>query len=106
MSYADLVSATTRNFPTDKRFGLTTQIRRAANSVSSNIAEGAARPPADFAKHLGYAAGSLYEVVTQAIIARNQGFINHADYQKLYAAAEEILRMLSGLRGSLDKSRQ
>ncbi|HTB80257.1 MAG TPA: four helix bundle protein, partial [Opitutaceae bacterium] len=50
--------------------------------------------------------GSLYEVVTQAIIARNQGFINHADYQKLYAAAEEIPRMLSGLRGSLDKSRQ
>jgi four helix bundle protein len=100
------VYATTRNFSADERFGLTTQIRRAANSVSSNIAEGAARPPADFAKHLGYAAGSLYEVVTQAIIARNQGFINHADYQKLYAAAEEIPRMLSGLRGSLDKSRQ
>jgi four helix bundle protein len=49
-----------------------------------------------------YAAGSLYETVTQAIIARNQGFLNPADYQKLYAAAEEVSRMLSGLRGSLD----
>jgi len=101
--YADLVYVTTRGFPADERFGLTAQIRRAASSISSNIAEGAARPPADFAKHLGYAAGSLYEVVTQAVIARNQGFLNPADYQKLHAAAEEISRMLSGLRGSLDK---
>jgi four helix bundle protein len=103
VAYADLVYAATRNLPADERFGLTTQIRRAAISISSNIAEGAARPPADFAKHLGYAAGSLYEVVTQGIIARNQGFLNPADYQKLYVAAEEISRMLSGLRSSLDK---
>jgi four helix bundle protein len=103
VAYADLVYVTTRNFPAEERFGLSSQIRRAAISISSNIAEGAARPPADFSKHLGYAAGSLYEVVTQAIIARNQGFIKPADYQKLHAAAEEISRMLSGLRGSLDK---
>jgi four helix bundle protein len=103
VTYADLVHVITRNFPADERFGLTTQIRRAANFASSNIAEGAARPPADFAKHLGYAAGSLYETVTQGIIARNQGFLNPADYQKPYAAAEEISRMLSGLRGSLDQ---
>jgi four helix bundle protein len=101
VAYADLVYVTTRNFPVEERFGLTSQIRRAA--ISSNIAEGAARPPADFSKHLGYATGSLYEVVTQAIIARNQGFIKPAYYQKLHAAAEEISRMLSGLRGSLDK---
>ncbi|HEV8072913.1 MAG TPA: four helix bundle protein [Opitutaceae bacterium] len=103
VAYADLVYATTRNFPVDERFGLTAQIRRAACFISSNIAEGAARPPADFSKHLGYAAGSLYETVTQAIIARNQGFLNPVDYQKLYVAAEEISRMLSGLRGSPDK---
>jgi four helix bundle protein len=101
VAYADLVYVATRSFPAKERFGLTAQIRRAANSISSNIAEGSARPPADFSKHLGYAAGSLYEVVTQAIIARNQGFLNPADYQKPYAAAEEISRMLSGLRGSL-----
>jgi four helix bundle protein len=55
VTFADLIYVTTRNFPPDERFRLTTQIRRAASSVSSHIAEGAARPPADLAKHLGYA---------------------------------------------------
>jgi four helix bundle protein len=71
VSYADFVYLVTRPFPADERFGLTNQIRRAANSISSNIAEGSSRPPADFAKFLTYAAGSLYETITQAVIARN-----------------------------------
>ena len=103
VAYADLVYASTRSFPSEERFGLTNQIRRAANSISSNIAEGSARPPADFAKFLGYSAGSLYETLTQAIIARNQGFLTTENYQTIYASAEEISRMLSGLRSSLDR---
>lgn len=101
LAYADLIYALTRTFPTEERFGLTNQIRRAAISVSSNIAEGSARPSADFSKFLGYAAGSLYETLTQAIIARNQGFLPSETYQTLHASAEEISRMLSGLRNSL-----
>ena len=101
ITYAGLVYTSTRDFPSDERFGLTDQLRRAANSVGSNIAEGSARPPADYCKFLGYATGSLYETITQATIARNEGFLANEAYQRLYVAAEEISRMLSGLRGSL-----
>ncbi len=99
--YAGHVYRVTKTFPKEEQFGLTNQIRRAANSISSNIAEGSARPPADFARFLGYATGSLYEVVTQATIARNECFLTPAEYTQLYADAEEISRMLSGLRRSL-----
>ncbi len=101
IAFAGAVYRATRSFPSDERFGLTNQVRRAANSIASNIAEGSARPPADFAKFIGYAAGSLFEVVTQAKIARNEGILNAEDYQQLYQEAEEISRMLSGLRRSL-----
>jgi four helix bundle protein len=86
----------------DERFGLTNQIRRAATSVSSNIAEGSARPPADYARFIGYATGSVYEVITQTKIALNEGFMAQADYDEVYRDAEEISRMLSGLRKSLE----
>lgn len=101
VGFAGRVYKVTREFPADERFGLTNQIRRASISVSSNIAEGGARPPADFAKFLSYAVGSTHEVVTQATIARNEGFVNDTDYQQLYRDAEEITRMLSGLRKSI-----
>ena len=100
--FADMIYDQTRNFPGEERFGLTNQIRRAANSISSNIAEGSARPRLDFAKFLGYATGSLYEVVTQSFIARRRGFLGEENFQKIYGDAEEIARMLSGLRGSLE----
>ncbi|MEO5957966.1 MAG: four helix bundle protein, partial [Opitutaceae bacterium] len=69
--------------------------------IASNIAEGSARPEADFAKFLGYAAGSLYEVVTQSFIAKREGFLTEPQFIRIYTDAEEISRMLSGLRGSL-----
>jgi four helix bundle protein len=101
VDFAESVYTATREFPADERFGLTNQIRRAAISIDSNIAEGSARPDADFSKFLSYATGSLYEVVTQATIARRQQFLSDAGFGKIYADAEEIGRMLSGLRDSL-----
>jgi four helix bundle protein len=101
VSFANLVYATTGSFPSEERFGLTNQIRRAAISIASNIAEGSARPDPDFARFLGYAAGSVYEVVTQAHIARTQGLLAEDQFIQIHSDAEEISRMLSGLRNSL-----
>ena len=98
IALADLVYRHTRTFPAEEKFGLTNQIRRAAVSVSSNIAEGTARPDPDFIRFVGIATGSLYEMVTQALIARNQGYLPDAAHDEIRAAAEEIARMLSGLR--------
>ena len=101
LDFADAVYAESKSFPVDERFGLTSQLRRSAGSVSANIAEGCARPSADFAKFLGYAAGSLYEVVTHCVIARRRCYLTDESHRKIYVQAEEIARMLSGLRNSL-----
>ena len=102
IEFADLVYSATKAFPDDERFGLTSQMRRAAVSVSSNIAEGASRfSRDDYARFLEIATGSLFEVVSQSFIATKQGFMSDQDRLRLYAAAEERSRMLSGLRRSL-----
>jgi four helix bundle protein len=98
----DSVYSVTRAFPGDERFGLTNQMRRAAVSISSNIAEGSSRSSRpDFARFIELATGSLFEVVSQATIAKRQNFLSEADYNQLYAACEKQSKMLSGLRRSL-----
>ena len=102
IDFADLVYGNTKSFPTDERFGLTNQMRRAVVSVSSNIAEGSSRSSkTDFARFIEISTGSLFEVVSQSFVARRQGFLRDEEFQKLYAAAEEQSRMQSGLRKSL-----
>jgi four helix bundle protein len=77
IEFADLVYSGTRSFPSDERFGLTNQMRRAAAvSISSNLAEGSSRhSKADFARFVEISTGSLFEVVSQAVIAKRQGFL-------------------------------
>ncbi|WP_414661957.1 four helix bundle protein [Horticoccus sp. 23ND18S-11] len=99
--FAKVIYKHSRTFPGEERFGLTNQIRRAAVSISSNIAEGSARPAPDFIKFLGYATGSLYEVVTQAVIAYQHHYLDETSFQEIYSDAEQIARMISGLRRSL-----
>jgi len=102
IEFADIVYAMSRHFPADERFGLTNQMRRAAVSISSNVAEGSARiSRKDFARFVEIATGSLFEVISQAYIGRNQGFLTEEQFETLYASAEEQGRMLSGLRRSL-----
>ncbi len=102
IDFADTVYRLTRSFPDDERFGLSSQMRRAAVSVASNIAEGSARfSRDDFARFIEIATGSLFEVVTQATIGERQGFLSKISFQELYEAAETQGRMLSGLRRSL-----
>jgi four helix bundle protein len=102
IAFADTVYASTRHFPSDERFGLTNQIRRAAVSISWNIAEGTSRvSKIDFAHFVEIATGSLFEVVSQSFIAKKQDFLTDEQFQQLYTSAEEQGRMLSGLRKSL-----
>ena len=76
---------------------------RASVSISSNLAEGCSRSSrSDYARFVEIATGSVFEVVSQATIGRNQGFLDQTGYERLYAAAEKQSRMLSGLRKSLD----
>jgi len=103
IAFADLVYQLTRRFPDEERFGLTNQMRRAAVSISSNVAEGCSRSSrADYARFVEIATGSVFEVVSQATVGRNQGFLTDSGYQQLYQAAEKQSRMLSGLRNSLE----
>jgi four helix bundle protein len=105
IDFADDVYAITHSFPDEERFGLTSQMRRAAVSVSSNIAEGSARHSRDdYARFLEIAAGSLFEVISQATIAKRRGLLHEADYQRFYQTAEVQSQMLSGLRKSLGVS--
>ncbi len=102
IDFADTVYSVTREFPSDERFGLPNQMRRAAVSISSNIAEGRSRNSRkDFARFIEIATGSLFEVVSQSYISRNQGFLTPEEFEILYLAAEEQGRMLSGLRRSM-----
>lgn len=88
----------TNDFPSDEKFGLTSQIRRAAVSVPANIAEGAARQSdKDFLRFISIAQGSCSEVETELIIGAKLGFLKQEDYSELKAHADSIGRMLVGL---------
>jgi four helix bundle protein len=102
IQFADSVYAVTKTFPEAERFGLTNQMRRAAVSISSNLAEGSSRSSRiDFARFVEIAAGSLFEVVSQANISKRPGFLSAEDFNRLYSACEKQSKMLSGLRRSL-----
>jgi len=91
-----------QSFPADERFGLTNQMRGAAVSVSSNIAEGSARiSDADFARFVEIATESLFEVVSESTVAKCQRYLSEDSFAAIYKAAEEQGRMLSGLRRAL-----
>jgi len=99
---ADTIYARTRTFPAEEPFGLTNQLRRAAVSVSSNIAEGSSRrSKADFARFIEIGTGSVFELASQIFIARRQGLLAEKNFQEIYADAQKIGRMLSGLKNSL-----
>jgi four helix bundle protein len=102
VSLADSVYTLTRTFPADERFGLTNQMRRAAVSISSNIAEGCSRSSKpDYRHFIEIAAGSTFELASQSEIALNQKFLSPDQHRDLRATCLETTRMLSGLRNSL-----
>jgi len=93
----------THAFPADERFGLTSQLRRAAVSVASNIAEGYGRGSRGEYKHfLGMARGSNSEVQTQLIIARELGFGDPERLSEAESLSEEVGKMLTSLLQKLN----
>jgi four helix bundle protein len=100
VSLASKVYAATRLLPSEERFGLNQQLRRAAISIASNIAEGSARSSrAEFIQFLHLARGSLSEIETQVMIAVDQGFIKESESP--FAEIAEVGRLLNGLIRSL-----
>ena len=88
----------TQSYPNEERFGLTSQIRRAAVSVPSNIAEGQARSgKKEFIQFLYIARGSLAEIDTQCLIAKDLGYLSDKQYEEIYSNIDELKRMLYSL---------
>lgn len=98
MRFALDVYKETKRLPSDERYGLTSQLRRAAVSIPSNIAEGHGRDSrGELARFGNIALGSLAEVETQLLISRELGYLQRDTTQSLLAQAERIGRMLKGL---------
>lgn len=96
-----LISAT---FPPDERFGLTSQVRRCAVSIPSNIAEGSGRNSnADFARFLAISLGSAYELETQLLLAELLNFIEIKQLETLLEQLTEIQKMIYTLQVKFEK---
>jgi four helix bundle protein len=102
MTLVEKLYELTNAFPREEIYGLTGQIRRAAVSVPSNIAEGAAgRSPVHFRNYLLVAIGSLNEIATQLEIAWRIGYLNAAKFTAAETLVDECLAITYGLRRSI-----
>ena len=100
MALVKAVYKLTRSFPQEEIYGLTAQMRRAAVSIPSNLAEGAARTGRkEFAQFLNIASGSLSELETQSLIAVDLGYLGQGDL--IFGQLEEASALLAGLRRSI-----
>jgi len=97
----------TRSFPKDEQYGLISQIRRAAVSIPSNIAEGSARSSRkEFIQFLNISMGSAVELETQVIISKNLGYITEELFQKISDKVNKISKMVQGLIKSIKSKNQ
>jgi len=95
-----------RRFPSDERYGLVSQIQRAAVSVPANIAEGQARQYVkEFVHHLSIAQGSLAEVETFVQLAERLQYVNKGVVQAILITTDQVARMIAGLQKSLKQSK-
>lgn len=102
MALAKQIYVVTASFPSDERFGLINQMRRASVSVPSNIAEGHARAStAEFQPYISIAMGSVAELETQVLLSLDPGFLNPDQQEQLMPKLDQIGKMLRGLHRSL-----
>lgn len=107
MALARDIYHVSQTFPRAELFGLTSQIRRAAVSVPSNIAEGQGQfSDKAFIVFLGHARGSLYELETQAELAESLAYMNRADLDRILSESGEVGRMLHGLVNSMKEDKR
>jgi four helix bundle protein len=107
MALALDVYRVTAGFPTEERYGLTSQSRRSAVSIPANVAEGhARRNDAVFLNHLRIALGSQAELWTEVELASRLGYISGQTCARLQVQIDETRRMLHGLRRSIEQRRQ
>ncbi len=93
-------------FPSEERFGLTSQVRRACVSIPANIAEGCGRrTDDDFARFLDYAMGSASEVEYHLLLAHGLGFLTADVHDRLHARTTEVKRMLASFLAKLRADR-
>ena len=93
----------TQSFPDNEKYGLTSQIRRAATSIPANIAEGHARGSKEYSQFLTIALGSLTELETHLIIAQRIGILPGEQLDDLLATTAQLGRMLNKLRAAIRK---
>jgi len=97
----------TKIFPSDEKYGLTSQLRRAAVSVPSNIAEGYGRKTTpDYTRALYIAYGSICEVETQLLLAKDLAYIEQKDIRKIEGDIREVERMLKALIKALEEKKK
>jgi four helix bundle protein len=102
MDLCELVYQFTEKYPSHEQFGLTSQLRRAAVSIPSNIAEGQGRRGSkEFLHHLSIAKGSLCELETQTILSVRLEYLSKPDGEILWNKSQEVGRLLNGLIRSL-----
>ncbi|HEX6623921.1 MAG TPA: four helix bundle protein [Pyrinomonadaceae bacterium] len=102
MDLVEMVYKATGQFPKDELYGLTNQLRRAAVSIPSNIAEGQGRNSSnDFRRFLAISLGSLREAETQILIAKRLNYLTESQTERLMNLAGEVGRLVNGLSHSL-----
>ena len=102
MALARVIYQITREFPSAEKFGLVSQMRRAAVSIPSNIAEGQARhSTGEFVQFISHAEGSLAESQTQLRLSVDLGFCEETEAHETLARMEELRKMVNGLRRKL-----
>jgi len=105
MDFVAAVYRATRRFPKEEIYGLTSQLRRAAVSIPSNIAEGQGRQTTgEFRQFLGHSRGSLLETETQILLCQRLDYLDNKTTEMLLGQAAELGRVLNGLMRSLEKS--
>lgn len=107
MRLAKKIYQITQEFPSEERFGLTNQLRRAAVSVASNLAEGHARFGAgEFRRFISITMGSVAEIETQILLSIDLGFVRPDVAREVLSELDAIGKMLRGLAKSIERRRQ